>query len=269
LKNVFADALGCLEPELVDAVLQERFQRMAALARKKERRRRLEKLAGFFRRPGGILAAGLALCGILAVLLLPRSSQPGGLPVETTAPPQYVPAYDTPDLETLYETEPFSLLLPRQLPEGSKLTSSYRALYDPVANPEGLPYVNLGFDVGNEVPMYLSMGIWESGRQQVDLQDPATYDMAWYYAQAKQPGFKQADIPDFVLDGAIPAEDVTLSYVEARAYPDPDTGICSLEITIICGEYYLSCDYYGAPLPPEMFYEMLTSGLYFQENGIQ
>ena len=146
------------------------------------------------------------------------------------------------------------------------LTYSYRSLYDPLANPDDLPYVNLGFEVGNEVPMYLSVGLWDSGRQQVDLQDPETYDMAWYYTQKKKPGVKDADLPDFVLDGAILAESLTLSYVAARAYPDPDTGICSLEITLICGEYYLSCDYYGKSLPPETFYEMFTSALYFQKN---
>ena len=116
MKDALQDALTHLESEILDAALQERFDRMAALARRKEHCRWLEKAAAFLRRTKGMVAIGAVLCGLLAVLLLPRGSQPGTLPIETTAPPQYTPAYDTPDLEILYEMEPFCDLLPRKLP---------------------------------------------------------------------------------------------------------------------------------------------------------
>lgn len=274
-------ALCALDDGVLEDVLQQRFARQEKLRRRAALRQRLTKGWKAFTQKPLVGIAAAAVCVMLVLVLMPGNAPPGILPRETTVPPEhsatgeafqppggYIPAYDTPDLETLYAAEPFSLLLPRQLPEGSELVRSYRSLYDPVTNPESRIYASVSFEMGNVVPMELSVGQTDTmgAHPQVNLEDPATYSMEWYYQQAKKPGFSEAGIPDFSLSGILPAEQLTLEYVAARAYPDPDSGICSLEITLLCGEYYISYDYYGKALPAETFYEMLTSAQYFQQQ---
>lgn len=178
-------------------------------------------------------------------------------------PPEYVPSYSSPDLESLYKEAPFDALIPRALPETFSFGSSYKSEYDPIANPNSDPYLWLDFtakDSASNIEIRISK---YDGRESVAVPEKTeTYDLSRLYDYLKTPGAVQADGPD-VLEALFRSEDLSVSVTEKRMYVFDD-GLCKAEIKILCGNYTIAYHYAGTEITPTAFYEMITSADYFQ-----
>ena len=180
-------------------------------------------------------------------------------------PPQYVPSYSSPELDILYKEGPYSMLLPRKVPETFAFESSYKLEYDPIANPNKEQHLWLGFQ-SKEDGSSIEIRVMEyTGKTAVT--EPAnsdTYDLSLYYDYLKNstPGAVGADAPD-VLTALFRAEDFSEAIAEKRMYVFDD-GLCKAEIQILCGEYVVAYHYAGTEMSSQSLYEMITSSGYFQ-----
>ena len=249
------NAVSNLDEEILNTVLQQRFCNMSTATAKK----RFGWIKPHFNMRLASAVTAFAVC-MLVVLgtanyLYGLRTTPGTATVPSTTTPGYVPNYSTPDLETLYQTAPFSQLLPRQLlPFCTELASSYLTEYDPIANPDSRLFLRLCF-TGQGA---LQIDISEITGQELlaDPTDPTTYDLSYYYAQAKKPGFVPADLPNFAH--TFYAEDLTAQIVDARVYTIPGSG-CKAELSLICGDHVVSYHYYGAKITGQEFYNLILS----------
>ena len=231
-------------------------------------------------RPPHWVALAACLCLLLtaaavAPRLFTRPNQPDiqqttdatAVPPDTGSsqiPPEYIPAYSTPDLETLYMQAPFASLIPRKLPESFAFKSSYKAEYDSLANPNNEPYLWLGFS-SSESELYnieIRISKYDGKTTLSDPETPNDYDLSRYYDYLKTPGAVGADAPA-VLDALFRSEDLSVSIAEKRMYVFDD-GICKAEIKLLCGDYTISYSYVGAEISPTAFYEVITSSDHFQ-----
>lgn len=254
------NAVSNLDEEVLNTVLQQRYRNMCAPTSKQH--------FGWIRKYVNLRMAttvtAFAVC-MLVVLgtanyLYGLRTTPGTSTVPSTTSPGYVPNYSSPDLETLYQTAPFSQLLPRQLlPSSTELASSYLTEYDPIANPDNRLFLRLCFSGQGTLQIDVSEA---SGKEILaDPADPTTYDFSYYYAQAEKPGFVPADLPNFAH--TFYAEDLTAQIVDARVYTIPGSG-CKAEISLICGDHVVSYHYYGAKITGQIFYDMILSAYCFE-----
>lgn len=179
-------------------------------------------------------------------------------------PPEYIPAYSTPDLETLFKEAPFASLIPRELPASFVFGSSYKAEYDPLANPNSEPYLWLGFS-SSESELYnieIRISKYDGKATLSDPETPNDYDLSRYYDYLKTPGAVGADAPA-VLEALFRSEDLSVSVTEKRMYVFDD-GMCKAEIKLLCGNYTVAYNYVGAEISPTAFYEVITSSDHFQ-----
>ena len=228
----------------------------------------VKKATPAWRKWGAMVACFcLFFSGILAAWRLNNQPSINDLPDPTqyvpglSDPPQYVPSYSSPELDDLYKEEPYSVLLPTKIPETLSLDSSYKAEYDPIANPDSEQYLWLGFcSKQNDSSMELRVMEYNGKTPMADPTKADTYDISLYYDYLKIPGTVGADAPK--ITGLFWAKDLSLSIVEKRMYVFDD-GLCKAEIQILCGKYEVCYNYAGTEISPQLFYEVITSSQYF------
>ena len=222
--------------------------------------------------PVWIKWAAMAACFCLlltAVIATPRlCEQPTNIDQPNTSNPQnisqYVPSYSSPELESLYKEDPYSMLLPNKIPETFAFASSYKTEYDPIANPNSEQYLWLGFN-SEQLKSSIEIKVMEYDGKGA-ITEPAemdTYDLSLYYDHLKTPGAVGADAPN-VLTALFRAEDLSVSIVEKRMYAFDD-GLCKAEIQILCGDQIVGYHYAGIEISPQSLYEVITSSYYFLE----
>ena len=218
--------------------------------------------------------AGLILfLSAIAVLpqIIKRTSKEDPSQASTaSSAPQYVPAYSSPDLAELYQEAPYSELLPRKVPETWKFESSYKTEYDPLSNPTDSHYLELSFasDQSSSKTVIKVVNFTDfSLYGEAVITDPAkpeTYDLALYYDYMENtPGALGADAPK-VLNALFRAEDLSVSIADKRIY-DSKSGLCTANISVLCGEYVVMYEYSGTAISPEVLFEIITSSKYFSE----
>ena len=213
-------------------------------------------------------ARAACFCLLLAaVFAIPHLfEQPPDIVPTDTNRPQYIPAFTSPELDALYKEEPYSILIPRKMPETFELKSSYKIEYDPIANPDSKKYLHLCFK-SEQIDSSIEIKVMEYEGKGA-IADPAktdTYDISLYYDYLKTPGTVGADAPD-VLEAIFCAEDLSTSIVEKRMYVFDD-GLCNVEIQILCGDYVVGYHYVGPEISSESLYEVITSSQYFLETS--
>lgn len=182
---------------------------------------------------------------------------------DSQEPPLYVPSYSSPELDALYKEAPYSVLLPKSVPEAFVFGSSYKMEHDPIANPNGEQHLWLDFH-SEEDGSAIEIRVMEyNGKTSVtEPAKPDAYDLSRYYDYLKTPGAVGADAPD-VLTALFRAEDFSQAIAEKRMYVFDD-GLCKAEIQILCGEYVVAYHYAGTEMSSQSLYEMITSSGYFQ-----
>jgi len=179
--------------------------------------------------------------------------------------PQYVPSHSSPDLAALYKEAPYSVLLPGKIPETFVFESSYKAEYDPIANPNGEQYLWLDFRSEQyKASMEIKVMEYDGKGRITDPTKTDTYDLSLYYDYLKTPGTVGADAPK-VLKALFCGEDLSESIVKKRMYVFDD-GLCKAEIQIVCGEHIVDYHYAGMEISPRTLYEVIASSRYFLER---
>ena len=218
--------------------------------------------------------AGLVLL-ISVITVLPQiikrsSNEDTSAASNASSAPQYVPAYSSPDLAELYQEAPYSELLPRRIPETWKFESSYKTEYDPLANPTDSHYLELAFTSGQsssnaviKVVKYTDFSLYGDASI-TDPAKPETYDLALYYDYMENtPGALGADAPK-VLNALFRAEDLSVSIADKRIYVSK-SGLCTANISLLCGEYIVMYEYSGTAISPDSLFELITSSKFFSE----
>lgn len=218
-----------------------------------------------------VSAACLILLTVTLLTISPFSNAPGSSLINTTTPgdsnaiPQYVPAFSSPDLETLYKEQPYCQLLPLKMPQDLAFQSSYKTEYDQITNPNGEHYLKLCFGPAeNPYSLELSVRKYDGNTTVADPQNTDTYDLSLYYEYLKTPGNVAADAPGSI--SLFRAEDFSEEIMKKRMYVF-DYGHCKVEIGILCGEYVVEYCYVGEEISPQAFYEIIISSRHFDTMG--
>ena len=141
-----------------------------------------------------------------------------------TNPPQYIPAFSSPDLEALYKETPYADLLPQKIPETLAFVSSYKTEYDPIANPNNVRYLSLLFR-SEENAAYFEITVTKYDPSSV-IADPAksdSYDLSRYYGYLESNEALRADAPQII--GLFHSDDISEAIAEKRIYRFDD-GLC-------------------------------------------
>ena len=241
-----------IEECILYKILEERNNRMLCINKGNHFRRVYRRLL--------FSSAVLAACILVALFAAPHFiNQPSTH--TNTETPQYIPAFSSPDLATLYKEYPYSEILPQKLPDTLTLVSSYKTEYDPIANPDNNQYLALSFgSVKTNNSLEVKVIEYDGSAIIADPQKPDTYDLTSYYSYLETPGTVGADAPKTI--GLFKAEDVTKQIIENRMYVFSD-GLCKAEIDVLCGDYIVAYCYTGTELSSTSIYDMVTSSCYF------
>ena len=246
------DLLTCMDA-VSDHVLAQSERRASAGAERKRARTRWLAAACL------LLAVGLGAWGMLT-----RGSPAPVDPPEGTLPasrdpitaPQDVERFTAPELETLYQTEPYSRLLPQKIPAGLTFRESF--LTDP--DPVGDRYLALSFS-SNRGTLEIKVASRPTDRPAADPTDPGTYRLDLYYGPQERDGTVGAELPDVFRP--IQAADFSEEIAAARIYTFR-SGQCQAQVDLICGDYMVSYNFSGDPIHPDLFLECVTSSPYMQ-----
>ncbi len=171
-------------------------------------------------------------------------------PTGTTSTPGYVPAFDEPSLEEIYQTEPFARLFPKSGFDKLQLSSSYRSLPDKILG-ENL-FLHTSFKLPSD----------DSENLIVCISDPGNWKSEQIYDPEK----------NYIgPDKLIPAKHLTKDVVDLLycKISDPELNYrYSFRIFLLCEldgkKYEVEYEYYGNGFTPEMLYELITSADCFQ-----
>ena len=252
-----ANAITMIDENILSDILEERYNRMLYINK-----------GNYFRTASRrflFSAAALVACFLVVLLAVPHFiNQP--TTHTNTDTPQYIPAFSSPDLATLYKEYPYSEILPQKLPDTLTLVSSYKTEYDPIANPDNNQYLALSFgSVKTNNSLEVKVIEYDGSAIIADPQKPDTYDLTSYYSYLETPGTVGADAPETI--GLFKAEDVTKQIMEKRMYVFAD-GLCKAEIEILCGDYIVAYYYVGTELSAKSLYDMVTSSCYFLDTSM-
>lgn len=170
--------------------------------------------------------------------------------------PKYIPAYDTPSLETAYALTPYSELLPRYLLSNCAYKSSYMSKFDPIGNPDNSKFLSLTFSTGDELwnTMEIKISEYKGNEIFANTGDKKTYALSCFYGDKSELNTTdRAYHSDLFRVG-----DITFDIVNEMVYATSDE-LYKAEISVLCGEYIVSYTYTGPKITTEDFYSMLIS----------
>lgn len=248
-----ANAISMLDDNILDDILEERYERNLKLKSHGSQRASLRRFS--------LVASTVAVACFLAMILVPNFiGGPNTNNVLDT--PQYIPAFSSPNLDALYKEHPYSEILPQKIPETLKFLSSYKTEYDPIANPNNEQY--LALDFGSEqsnTSLEIKVIKYDGQGMIANPSDTDSFDLSRYYGYLETSGAVGADAPQLV--GLFRSEDISSEIAEKRMYVFDD-GLCKAEIEVLCGEYIISYNYVGAEISAQLFYDVISSSSFFK-----
>lgn len=178
-------------------------------------------------------------------------------------PDYYVPAYETPRLDELYDSDLFSTLIPKTLLPEMALESSYMTVYDPLTNPNDTRYLQLIFKTADgKNTLNISVDNSSGDETVADPADSTTYSVAYRYALLKS-GASDNELNRF---GCFLPDDVNREVFNQLVFVSDD-GRCRAGISLLCGNRIVSYSYNGSKqISPDDFYGMVMSADIMQRN---
>ena len=227
-----SNAVSNMDKLLLDRMLEKRYRLMLQISEAQETKEK--GIRALFANRKKALTTGFGIAAAIFLFIL------GGLfyrdlkrPNESETP-HYVPAFSTPDLETLYRTEPFSDLLPRIFPLKFEVFKTYMTEEDPV----------IGGEKGDYLLVWLKS---EDGTDQLEIR------IGKIQNNEKMP-------PAGLV---IPADDLTEEVVRNHVRIVEDAYYKG-DIELLFGDRRVSYAYTGkTELRAEDFYNCITSAEYF------
>ena len=211
-------------------------------------------------------AAALLVCALAAIIPLSQRPPENAEKQNTVEPanpqnPQYIESFTAPELQKLYQTEPYSELLPNIIPPDLSFKSSFLTGADAVSNPDGRMFLALVF-ASEYNNLEIKISEYDGTGQIADPKKPETYMLESYYGPIENDGALGANLPNVFVP--FNAFDVTREIASARIYTFKD-GICKAEIDMICDKYLVSYVYTGKPIDGDLFFDCVTSSFFFDK----
>ena len=185
--------LSCIPQQYLDQVLQKRAWPESRTESREQRTRHRRSIKVL------LISAACMILGIGAVagfvygrkagILFP-STVMGETGTDTSkhtgergGTPEYIQAYCLPTLEEVYSMEPYSELIPRDIPSEWQMSGSYMILNDPIANPSGSKFLALDFSTGPEPIYHFSVQVsdYRETEHFADLTNPDSYTVSNFY----------------------------------------------------------------------------------------
>lgn len=264
INDILENALSGIDNNTIDRVLSERYKRTERAAVRTRSVSAGNKSVFFTKIAPAAAALTILLIGF-AIIVSHFSDNPGISEGAITTGQPNIPhvseSFISPSLKELYNTKPFSNLLPKKIPEGFTLTSSFLSTYNEITNPENRKRLVLEFQSGDSI---LEIKIYEyDGQLLADPSDPETYKWDLFYGPSENEGALGANLPN--VFGVIKSSDVSKEIVSEKIYTYKN-GLCVAGIEILCDDYILDYFYQGEEITGDFFYDLVMSSRFMKRE---
>lgn len=262
--EVLENALSGINEKTLDSVLSERHKRMEK-GRMSASVSETKRKSFFSLKKAIAVAAGFAvfLCSMAIIIpLSTRNSVNVDDPntAEQLNTPQHIEGFISPELDELYKTKPYSELLPNIIPTGLSFKSSFLTTKDELSNPDDRKFLAVIFG-SEDSSLEIKISEYDGSGSIADPDKPETYKLDLYYGPIENEGAVGADLPNVFR--IIRSSDLSRGIASDRLYTFKD-GVCKAEIDILCDEHIVSYVYTGKEISGSLFYDCITSSLFFE-----